>query len=140
MTIYESPIPLPAHPGLTVTAHDGASYVLSDGRTLWAPAPTEDAEPAAIAAEVEALLASPPPAPPTSEPRELSKLTLTRRLREMGKEDAFWAVLDASPVLRREWLSSQVVRTDDPMFTANAEDLKDAIGLSDVDFAALLAP
>ena len=114
---------------------EGHTYEDTAGATLYSGADEPSAE------DAEDCIQNPrtPPAPPP-EPRELSKLILTRRLRAMGKEDAFWAVLDASPVLRREWLSSQVVRTDDPMFTAIAEDLKVAIGLSDVDFAALLAP
>ena len=62
MRIFDTPIPLLAL-ALFVTAHDGASYVLSDGRTLWAPPPADDATPEAIAAEVEALLATPPDRP-----------------------------------------------------------------------------
>ncbi len=62
MRIFSAPIPL-GDTGRSVTAHDGASYVLDDGRTLWAPAPAEDATDEAIAAAVLPLLANPPDRP-----------------------------------------------------------------------------
>lgn len=61
MITFDPPISLAS--GLAVTAYDGASYVLSDGRTFWAPAPAAEASPETIAAEVEALIANPPPPP-----------------------------------------------------------------------------
>lgn len=72
--------------------------------------------------------------------RTLSKLTLTRRLRDLGKEDAFWTILTAQPVLYREFILAQELRTDDPMFTSQAPQLKAALGLTDGQFNALIAP
>lgn len=62
MRIFETPIPL-GETGRSVTAHDGASYVLDDGRTFWAAAPAEDATDEAIAAAVLPLLDNPPDRP-----------------------------------------------------------------------------
>jgi hypothetical protein len=62
MRIFEIPIPL-GDTGRSVTAHDGASFVLDDGRTLWAAPPAEDATPEQIAAAALPLLAAPPDRP-----------------------------------------------------------------------------
>ena len=72
--------------------------------------------------------------------RTISKLHLTRRLRDLGKEDQFWALLTAQPVLYREFILAQELRTDDPMFTSQAPQLKAALGLTDDQFNSLLAP
>lgn len=79
MITFADPIPLSA-PGLTVTAHDGASYVLSDGRTLWASPPAADTPPETIAAEVETLLANPPPPPAVAGPRSAPSSLVVDRL------------------------------------------------------------
>lgn len=71
--------------------------------------------------------------------RLLSKLTLTRRLRELGKEDTFWAILAAQPILYREFILAQEISTGDPMFTTNAPQLKNALSLTDEQFASLIA-
>jgi hypothetical protein len=70
----------------------------------------------------------------------LSKLVLTRRLRDIGKEDAFWAILTAQPILYREFILAQELRTDDPMFTSQAPILKAALGLTDEQFTNLIKP
>jgi len=62
MRIFETPIPL-GETGRSVTAHDGASYVLDDGRTFWAAPPAEEATPEEIAAAVLPMLDSPPSRP-----------------------------------------------------------------------------
>jgi len=70
--------------------------------------------------------------------KTLSKLMLTRRLRALGKEDAFWAILDNDPVLYREFILAQEIRTNDPMFTVQAPQLKAALGLTDEQFNDLV--
>jgi len=79
-------------------------------------------------------------APETLSVRTLSKLVLTRRLRVLGKEDAFWAILDNDPVLYREFILAQEIRTNDPMFTVQAPQLKAALGLTDEQFNDLVKP
>jgi hypothetical protein len=79
-------------------------------------------------------------ATPAQPVRTLSKLTLTRRLRDLGKEDAFWAILTAQPVLYREFILAQELRTNDPMFTAQAPQLKAALALTDEQFTELIQP
>jgi len=87
--------------------------------------------------EIEAAAAAAPVVVPA---RTLSKLTITRRLRELGKEDDFWAILTAQPVLYREFILAQELRTDDAMFTVQAPQLKAALNLTNDQFNALLAP
>lgn len=133
------PAPAPAEP--TITGHDGASYVLSDGRTFWAPPPAEGATSADIAAEVAGLIANPPAPPEVAQPaREISKLTVRRRLRDLGKEAAFDAALDAVPGARADWLDAQSLRTDDPLFTTHAPARQALVGLTDEELSAVLAP
>lgn len=62
--------------------------------------------------------------------RELSKLVIRRKLREMGKEVAFDAALDAVPHARTDWDDAQVILTSDPLFTTSADALKQAVGLT----------
>jgi hypothetical protein len=114
---------------------DDRAYEDTTGATVYSGA----TEPSAL--DLADCLATPrtPPAEPPA-PREVSKLTITRRLRELGKEDAFWALLEASPVLYREFVLAQSVRTDDPMLTTQAPLLKQALILTDAQFDALLAP
>lgn len=86
--------------------------------------------------EMQAIFAL-PAAPATA--RELSKLTLRRRLRALGKEEAFDAALDAIPHARADWVDAQSLRTDDALFTSSAPALKAALGLTDEQFAELIA-
>ena len=80
------------------------------------------------------------PLPAVPEPaRELSKLTLKRRLESIGKWDAFKAVLAANPSLDDEFWLAQTISTADPMFTTHAPALKAALGLTEEQFAELLA-
>jgi hypothetical protein len=78
-----------------------------------------------------------PVEPKVAKPRELSKLTLKRRLEELGKWDAFKTILQASPAWD-DFLLAQVVRTDDPVFTTQAPALKAALGLTDEQFNSLI--
>lgn len=84
-----------------------------------------------------ALAAAPAPTPPG---RDLAKLTVRRRLRDMGKEDAFDAALDSIPHARRDYDDAQTLNTADPLFTTAAPLLKSALGITDAQFAALIAP
>jgi hypothetical protein len=77
---------------------------------------------------------------PAPAPRELSKLTLRRRLRALGKEATFDAALDLIPNARADWDDAQTLRTDDPLFTDAAPAFKSALDLTDEQFTALLAP
>lgn len=81
-----------------------------------------------------------PPAPVALAHREISKLTIRRRLRALGKEAAFDAALDAIPHARTDWDDAQTVSTGDPMFTIYADSLRAAVGLTPEQFDALLAP
>jgi hypothetical protein len=127
-------------PAITVGAREfvrfieGHTYEDSHGATIYSGAAEPSRE------DAEDCIANPRTLPVTPAPREVSKLTTTRRLRELGKEDAFWALLESSPVLYREFVLAQSVRTDDPMFTTHADKLKAALALTDVQFTALLAP
>lgn len=118
----------------TLVGWDGFSYVDQSGRTYWS-----GAEPSA--ADAADCLATPrtPPAP-EQPPRELSKLTLRRRIRALGKEAALDAALDAVPNARADWDDAQALRTDDPLFTTQAPAFKSALSLTDEQFTALLAP
>jgi hypothetical protein len=71
---------------------------------------------------------------------DVSKLTLRRRIRALGKEALFDAALDAMPNARADWDDAQSLRTDDPLFTTYAPQFKQALDLTDAQFAALLAP
>lgn len=86
---------------------------------------------------IGSLVELPKPAPAA---RELSKLTLRRRLRDLGKEDLFDSTLDSIPHARADWDDARVIRTDDPLFTTNANAFKAALGLTNEQFTALLAP
>lgn len=72
--------------------------------------------------------------------RELSKLTLKRRLEEMGKWAAFKTVLQTMPSVWDDFVLAQTIRTDDPVFTTHAMSLKLAVGLTTEQFESLLAP
>lgn len=89
-------------------------------------------------AELMAALASAPVPPPP--PREIAKLTLRRRLRVLGKEDAFDAALNSIPHARSDYDDAQSLSTADPIFTTAAPLLKQALGLTDEQFVSLLAP
>lgn len=120
----------------TVIGHAEGSYIISttDGRVIGIPAATTPS-PENVEADIAAPVV-PPPAPP----RELSKLTLRRRIRALGKETLFDATLDAVPNARADWDDAQVLRTDDPLFTTHAAAFKAALGLTEEEFTALLAP
>jgi hypothetical protein len=82
---------------------------------------------------------APPEPAPQSEPEQLSKLSIRRKLRAIGKEEAFDAFLASAPQVLADWQDAQVLLTSDPLFTTYAPVVKSALGLSDAQFAELLA-
>lgn len=78
-----------------------------------------------------------PPPPPVE---TLSKLAIRRKLRKMGKEKEFDALLDATPHARADWTDAQEIRTDDPLFTLQKEAVKGSLGLSDKQFDEITRP
>ncbi len=79
---------------------------------------------------------------PVVEPivQPVTKLTIKRRLDVLGKWELFKTILDQTPAIKDEWDIAQDIRADDPMFVSNAESLKLALGITDEEFDALLAP
>jgi len=92
-----------------------------------------------IALTAEALQAhlDNPPAQPTPV-RMLSKLTIRRYFRELGKEAAFDSALDQIPNARADWTDCNEVRTDDAMFTTHRAALQAALSLTDAQLQTLL--
>lgn len=130
MIHFDPPIPLPDS-ALTVTAHDGASYVLSDGRTLWSPAPDDLASPEAIAVEVASLLANPNPAPvvPAPVPAEVPMWALRAILDLAGLTAQIDTILAQLPepdktIVLRVWEYGNYLRRDSPTI----ESLRQALG------------
>lgn len=123
MHLFDPPIPLDS--GLSITAHDGASYVLSDGRTFWAAPPAEEAAPEDIAAEVLVLLAE-PPAPPPVVPAEISRARFLLALRHCFglTEGAVYALISGMPEgeedARDLFENAQVFRRANAFLTAVA--------------------
>lgn len=93
---------------------------------------------AVTAAELAAAYAAAPA--PAAPGRDLAKLTLRRRLRDIGKEEAFDAALDSIPHARRDYDDAQTLNTADPLFTTAAPLLKSTLQITDEQFAALIAP
>ena len=125
---------------LVLKNETGFSAVRITDTTKFLASPTRarvfEGEEAPTPEEMQAIFAL-PAAPATA--RELSKLTLRRRLRALGKEEAFDAALDAIPHARADWVDAQSLRTDDALFTSSAPALKAALGLTDEQFAELIA-
>jgi hypothetical protein len=80
------------------------------------------------------------PAPEPVVVVELSKLSIRRRLRELGKEEAFGALLDSLPHARADWDDAQVLLTSDPLFTQFAQQFQAALGLTGEQFDSVIAP
>lgn len=69
----------------------------------------------------------------------VTKLTIKRRLDALGKWETFKAVLAQAPeAVQDEWSLAQEIRTDDPMFAANREGFRTALGMTNAEFYALL--
>ena len=69
----------------------------------------------------------------------VTKLTIKRRLDALGKWETFKAILAQAPeAVQDEWTLAQEIRSDDPMFTANRDAFRTALGLTDEDFDKLL--
>ena len=84
---------------------------------------------------------SPPPAPsppPPTVPNAVTKLQLVRALRQLGKEEIFWAALAGADVTtNRDWsLAVEITRTD-PLVTAFAQGL--GLSSDEIDQVFILA-
>lgn len=73
------------------------------------------------------------------QPEGVTKLTIMRRLGP--KWPTLKAILASLPEdVQDAWTLAQEIRSDDPMFLANAGFLKTALDLTDAEFTALLTP
>lgn len=97
---------------------------------------------AAIArvAELESELANAIAGQPDDMPvAGVTKLTIKRRLDALGKWETFKAILAQAPEsVQDEWTLAQEIRADDPMFIANRESFRTALGMTNAEFDALL--
>jgi len=73
--------------------------------------------------------------------RPVTKLTLMNRLLALGKWETFKAILASqSTIVRDAWALAQDIRSDDPLFAANREVFRTALGLPEEEFDELLKP
>lgn len=97
---------------------------------------------AAIArvAELESELANAIAGQPDDMPvAGVTKLTIKRRLDALGKWEKFKAILAQAPEsVQDEWTLAQEIRADDPMFTANRDAFRDALGMTEEEFEGIL--
>jgi hypothetical protein len=71
----------------------------------------------------------------------ITKLTLMRRLDALGKWGAFKSIMAQMPeVIQDAWDLALEIKSDDPLFVANAEYLKEALDLTDEEFESILNP
>jgi hypothetical protein len=70
--------------------------------------------------------------------KEISKLSIKRKLESYGKWNSFKTFLSTIPSVDDEFWLAQSLRTDDPIFTQYSVIIKNQIGLSDEQFNALL--
>jgi hypothetical protein len=70
--------------------------------------------------------------------KEISKLSIKRKLESYGKWDSFKAFLSTVPSIDDEFWLAQSLKTDDPIFTQYSGIIKSQIGLSDEQFNALI--
>lgn len=74
-----------------------------------------------------------------NQPQPVTKLTIKRRLESLGKWETFKAVLAQSPAsVQDEWTLAQDIRPNDPIFSANKEGFRLALGLTEDEFNGLL--
>lgn len=72
-------------------------------------------------------------------PAPVTKLTIKRRLDALGKWETFKAILAQAPeAVQDEWSLAQEIRSDDPMFTANRDAFRTALGLTEEEFEGIL--
>lgn len=81
------------------------------------------------------------PTPKPAAPRSATKLTIKRRLEDLGKWETFKAVLESMPAtVRDEWTLAQEIREDDPMFVANRDAIVAALGITSDQLSSLFDP
>jgi len=69
----------------------------------------------------------------------VTKLTIKRRLDSIGKWERFKAILAQAPeTVQDEWMLAQEIRSDDPIFAANRETFRTALGMTNAEFDAVL--
>ena len=69
----------------------------------------------------------------------VTKLTIKRRLDALGKWETFKAILAQAPeAVQDEWTLAQEIRSDDPIFAANRETFRTALGMTNAEFDAVL--
>lgn len=91
-------------------------------------------------AELESELANAIAGQPDDMPvAGVTKLTIKRRLDALGKWEKFKAILAQAPEsVQDEWTLAQEIRADDPMFTANRDAFRDALGMTEEEFEGIL--
>lgn len=75
----------------------------------------------------------------TLQPKTWSKLTIRRRLRALGVEEAFNNFLNSNPQLKDDWNDCVELKSSDPMFIVHANTVKEILGLTDEMWEELLA-
>jgi len=71
----------------------------------------------------------------------VTKLTIMRRLEALNKWGTFKTILaQLSEQVQDGWSLAQEIKSDDPLFAANAAAFKGALSLTDAQFTALLTP
>ncbi len=73
-------------------------------------------------------------------PTILSKLMIRRRLRDLGKETLFDALLSSDPQMKADWDDATEIRSDDPLFVAHREQARAVLQLTEEQMQALLLP
>ena len=95
-----------------------------------------------LQAEIEALKnpvtpAEPlPPAPPM--PLQISKLSIRRKLRELGMEPLLDGFLASDPETAKDWADSSYIVMDDPMLVKAIPTFATTAGISEAEVVELL--
>jgi hypothetical protein len=136
--LHPTPLDLEALTELIPTLNAAAVTRVAELETELAAAPkpeeieSRDATIARLTEEIETLKNPPVTA-------GVTKLTIMRRLGD--KWPVLKAILAGLPeAVQDAWTLAQEIRSDYPLFVANSDFLKQALGLTDAEFAALLTP
>ena len=74
-------------------------------------------------------------------PEPVTKLTLMRRLDDMGLWEQFKSLLTQLPPITQDaWALAQDIRKDDPILVQYGATIQSALGLTDEQFDSLLTP
>ena len=69
---------------------------------------------------------------------DISKLAIVERIEALGVLPHFMALIAADPAVQFKWDAAQVIRSDHPLFTSYAPQLKNALNLTDEQFAGVI--